>query len=183
MNRNLNYKELEKYALGDDDLRRILGNNITIVSYPDLKHLNDIDEVFDDMGRCILLFLTQDESSGHWLCMHKEGDDIHYFDPYGNTLLDLRGGDKEWLSMGKLKQLQQENPLLLKLLIKSNKKVYYSTYSYQKDKTNVNTCGRHCCVRLLYKNLDLKQYYDMIKNSGLTPDEFVTNITFHILKK
>lgn len=174
----MSYK-IEEYPLGDSDIRKILGDEIKIISYPQLENYNNIDDIFDSQGRCILLFLTIDETTGHWLCMHKEGDSIHYFDPYGRGV----DKDKQWLSKNKLRELNQDKPLLMNLLRASGKKVFYNTYEFQEDRKGINTCGRHCTVRLLYKDLDLYKYYKLIKNSKKTPDEFVSEITFDIIKK
>jgi hypothetical protein len=175
----MNYTKIEEYPLGDSDLREILGNNINIMSYPDLEKYNNIEDIFDDEGRCIILFLTIDETTGHWLCMHHDEEGIHYFDPYG------KGVDKtkQWLSKNKLRELNEDKPLLMNLLKKSGKKVFYNSYDFQEDRKGINTCGRHCAVRLLYKDLDLNHYYNFIKKSKLYPDEFVALITFNIIKK
>ena len=181
MEDKIDCKKIEEYALGDDDIKNILGDDINIVIYPDLEKYNDIDEVFDDKNRVIILFLTTNEYTGHWLCLHKdEFDNIHYFDPYGSGI----DKDKKWLSQTKLEELNQSKVSLLNLIKKTaNNGVYYNSYDFQKDKQGINTCGRHCCVRLLFKHLDLDDYYKMIKKSNLTPDEFVSYITFQIIKK
>ena len=36
---------------------------------------------------------------------------------------------------------------------------------------------------LKYYKKSLKQFYDMVKNSGLDEDEFITKLSFQILKK
>jgi hypothetical protein len=179
MNKNLNYDKLEKYPLSDSDLKDILGDNIKIIIYPNLNDVYDIEEIFDDMGRCMVLFLTEDQYTGHWLCLHKEGDDIYYFDPYGEKI----DADRKWLGKSKLQELHEEKPLLKDLLLRSGKKIYYNSYPFQEDREDINTCGRHCSTRLLYKHLDLDDYYDMIRKSNLNPDQFVSNITYKILNK
>jgi len=178
---NINYETIEEYPLGDDDIRKILGNNINIIAYPELDNYNDVDEIFDDQNRVIILFLTTDKNTGHWLCLHKDKqDNIFYFDPYGEGI----DKNKKWLTRSKLEELNQDKISLLRLLKNTaNNGVYYNTYDFQDDRKGINTCGRHCCVRLLYKDLDLDDYYDMIKKSNLTPDQFVSKITFNIIKK
>jgi len=176
----MNIEEIKEYPLGDSDLKNILGQNIKIISYPDLANYNNIDDIFDNEGRCIILFLTENEYTGHWLCMHKDNEGIiHYFDPYGRGV----DKDKNWLSRSKLQELHQDKPLLMNLLRGSGKKVYFNTYDFQLDKEGINTCGRHCAVRLLYKDLDLDDYRKMIQESNLSPDAFVSKITFDIIKK
>jgi hypothetical protein len=176
MNKSL--KQVEEYALSDDDIEKILGKPF-IFSYPYLEDVNSIDDVFDSQGRSIMLFLTEDENTGHWVCMIKKQDGIHYFDPYG---IKPEGG-KKWLSKENLEDLDQDKPVLTQLFRKSGYPIYYNDHKFQSESSGVNTCGRHCCVRLYFKDLSLEEYYDMIKKSGMTPDEFVSNITFQILKK
>lgn len=172
-------KEVKSYPLGDDDLKNILGSNINILSYPDLENYEHIDDIFDDEGRCIILFLTENEFTGHWLCLHKDEDGIHYFDPYGKSV----DATKKWLSRTKLEQLNQDNPLLINLLKGSGEPVYYNSFDFQDDRKDINTCGRHCAVRLLFKDLSLDEYLQMIEESKLKPDSFVSNITYKIIKK
>jgi hypothetical protein len=172
-------EEVIEYALSDSDLRKLLGDDIKIVIYPELENVNDIEEVFDNKGRCMVLFLTENENTGHWLCLHLDGEEIHYFDPYGNGV----DKNRSWLSRAKLIELNEDQPFLRKLLLQSGKKVYYNDFPFQEDRNDINTCGRHCATRLLYKDLDLDDYYNMIKESNLTPDEFVSNITYEILNK
>ena len=56
---------IKDYPLSDDDIRTILGNDIKIITYPMLGKMRDISEAFDSKGRCIMLYLTHSESSGH----------------------------------------------------------------------------------------------------------------------
>jgi hypothetical protein len=176
----MNLSEIKEYPLSDTDIRTILGNDINMLSYPELENFNHIDQIFDRQGRCVLLFLTVDERTGHWLCLHKDKEDsIHYFDPYGRGV----DKDKNWLSRSKLQELHQDKPSLMKLLRNSGKKVYFNTYDFQDDRDGINTCGRHCAVRLLFKDLDLEDYRNMIRESNLSPDAFVSKITFDIIKK
>jgi len=176
---NKNIKELEAYALGDDDLRNILGSDISIIPYANLNDVNNIDEIFDNKGRAIILFATSEPNVGHWLCLHKNGDEIEYFDPYGNCI----DCNRKWLTKSKLIELHEDKPVLMKLLKASGKNVYYNSYAFQEDGNNINTCGKHCAVRLLFKNLNLDEYLDMIKKSNLSPDVFVSKYIFNIIKK
>jgi len=170
--------KIQEYALGDDDIEKILGKTF-IFSYPYLDDVAHIDDIFDKKGRSIMLFLTEDENTGHWCCMIKKDDGIHYFDPYGLP----PEGDKKWLTNQELEKLDQANPKLIKLMRESGYPVYTNNYEFQVDKKGVNTCGKHCCVRLLYKHLNLDQYKNMIDKSGLTPDEFVSKVVFDIIGK
>lgn len=166
------------YSLSDLDIKKICGDT-NIIKYPDLANYTNIDDIFDDKGRCILLFLTVDDHTGHWIAMIKKGNNIEYFDPYG-TCPDC---NKKWLTTQKLINLDQDKPLLPELFNRSGCKITYNVYPFQEDRAGINNCGRWCAMRLLYYKKSLKQFYDMVKKSGLDEDEYITKSSFQILKK
>jgi hypothetical protein len=73
-------KKIRQYSLSNDDINAILDPDTKIFSYPKFADMKHIDEAFDNLGRCVFLFLTESESSGHWVCMFKRGNVIEYFD-------------------------------------------------------------------------------------------------------
>jgi hypothetical protein len=104
---------------------------------------------------------------------------IEFFDPYGEppekALETVPEENKEALG--------EDEPLLTRLMRASGKEVYYNTYGFQKDKKDVNTCGRHAVVRCLYAPYSLEKYKNIIDNSGMTPDNFVSALTAEKLGK
>ena len=171
-------KEVEAYALGDDDLQKILPNSHIFTS-PYLKQVKDIDEIFDDEGRALMLYLTEDKHTGHWVALLRYPDHIEFFDPYG----ERPDHELTWLGMGKRVELEEGKPLLSKLLREKGLPVVYNKHQFQQDGADIATCGRHSACRLLFKDRTLPQYASMISKSGLTPDEFVSRITFPLIKK
>lgn len=159
--------------LTDADIRKILGKDIKIITYPQLNTFRHIDQAFDRKGRCILLYLTQSETSGHWVCMLNKGKSIEFFDPYGEppeyALKEIPSSTR--------KTLNGDEFVLTRLLKESGKKVIYNTYPFQKDRKNVNTCGRHSVVRCLYAPYSLAKYKKVMDESGMTPDNFVSALT------
>ncbi len=174
----MNLSKILNYSLSDTDIKKICGNT-NIIPYPKLADYENIDDLFDDKGRCILLFLTVNEHTGHWICMIKKNNRIDYFDPYG-TCPDC---DKKWLSKDKLIELDEDKPLLKKLFQNSGCNIYYNVYPFQEDKAGINDCGRWCAVRLLHYKKSLREFYNMVKNSNLDEDEFISKLSFQILKK
>lgn len=170
-------KKALDYALSDADIRKILGDDIPIMTYQDLKGHSSLP--FDRKGRLILLFPNASPTEGHWCCLLKRRNEIEFFDPYG----DPPESQKEDLPEETQEQFGIEEPMLTRLLRQSRCPVFYNTYPFQKERGDVNTCGRHCVVRCLYAPSSLKQYKQAISKSGLTPDEFVVGITADILKK
>lgn len=170
---------VKDYALSDADIRTVLGSNIPILTYPDLAHKQSIDECFDDQGRCVLLFLTNGPNEGHWCCMLNKRNGIHFFDPYGEKPEEQFDG----LSSSYLKTLDEDRPHLTKLLRASGRPVFYNTHQFQQKANDIATCGRHCVARCLYAPYSLEQYKRVIDKSGLSPDDFVSGLTYDKLRK
>lgn len=173
-------KQAEAYSLGDDDIRKLLGSDIKITSYPALEHIHDIGQLFDRHGRAVLFFPQESASVGHWIALIKQGRQIEFFDSYGHYP-DTQKPDKETQM-----SLHMDQPLLTKLLEDaehSGYRIIYNKVAMQKSKDDVQTCGRQVVCRLLYSKYPIAQYREMIRKTGMTPDEFVTRETMESLGK
>jgi len=84
---------IKSYALSNSDIERILGKT-KILTYPELGDLRNWEDAFDEQGRSVVLFLTENEQTGHWVGLIRNDKTIEYFDPYG----EAPEGDKKWLS-------------------------------------------------------------------------------------
>ena len=125
--------EIKETPLSNEDINIML-NGTKIFKYPDLEDMNSIDEIFDDQGRAVMLFLTKDENTGHWISLHKKENIIYYFDPYGYDVDE----EKEFIPDYKLEELNQEQPFLMDLFKKSKYKVYSNQYAFQNRKGPVH---------------------------------------------
>lgn len=170
---------IKEYPLSNEDIQQILHPDTKIWVYPQLAELNTIEECFDELGRCIILYLTSDERTGHWVAMLKRGKTIEYFDPYGKK----PDNPLTWLTADAKTELDESKSYLYPLFRKSKCKVIYSMFSYQENTADINTCGRHCITRLVLKDHTLEQYHEIIQKSGLDPDTFVSLFTHDILGK
>jgi hypothetical protein len=170
--------EVREYPLTDTDIEKLLPG-LKVISYPALNDMKHIDEAFDSEGRVLILYLTEDEHTGHWVCMLKKGRTIEYFDPYGKYRPDE---ERKWLSKHKLEELDQDYPTLTNLLKDSRYKVLINPYHFQKERNNISTCGRHCTTRLHFKTKTLPQYKRLIDESGMDPDDYVSAFTYRVLK-
>jgi hypothetical protein len=128
----------------------------------------------------MMLYLTEDASTGHWVCMIKRGKEIEYFDPYGGYKPD---SERRWLSPQKLEELGQDEPTLSRMIKAAGYKVVSNPYHFQREGIDINTCGRHCCSRLLFSHLPLKDYKAMITESRVPADKFVTLFISQLLHK
>jgi len=181
LERSNELNKVEAYSLSETDIQKMIPT-LKIISYPDLLHANSIDEVLDPKGRLMLLYLTENRNTGHWVCLlkYRNSKIIEYFDPYGNYRPD---GEGKWLSKQKLKELDQGTKKLTQLLNSCSYEIKSNAYPFQKDGINMNTCGRHCTTRLYFKHLKLPQYIKLVKSSGLSADEFVSGFTFGLIGK
>lgn len=153
-------KKIKDYALSNDDIQAILEPDTKIFTYPAFADMESIDEAFDQLGRCIFLFLTQSETAGHWLCMFKRDDNtIEYFDSYGQK----PEAQREWLTEEKLTELGEGEPYLYDLMRQSGYKVFYNKFPYQTDRNDINTCGRWAVARLIMKDYSNMQFHNAVK--------------------
>ena len=168
-----------EYSLSDDDIKRLLGGNIKITSYPDLDKVDHLNDIFDSRGRAILFFPQESEQSGHWTALIRDGRQIEFFDPYGEP----PEAQKDTLPNSKLEELRMKKPLLSKLLDESGCRIIFNKKQLQELEDDIHTCGRHCVCRLLHYKLAIQRYRDMISRSGMSPDEFVVKETYNDLGK
>lgn len=172
-------EKVRKYALSDDDLRRLLGADIAIHNYPDLEKMRSIDELFDDKGRAILLYPNSSPTSGHWVALLRRPKKIEFFDSYG----DAPDTQNDNLPTSYLETLDAARPYLTRLLRSSGLPVFYNTHGFQKERGDVATCGKHAAVRLFYGPYSLAKYKKVIDSSGLAPDDFVSGVVYSMIKK
>ena len=172
-------EDIKSYALSDADMKKVIPT-LKIISYPEMLKAKSIDDVLDEKGRLMLLYLTEDQNTGHWVCLLKRRNQpvLEYFDPYGGYGPD---GESEWLSPEELEEFGQDTFHLSKLIRNSPYTLVVNKTAFQKDKTDNNTCGRHCLCRLYMKHLTLPQYTKLLKGSGVSPDDFVSGFTYNLI--
>ena len=172
------------YALTDEDMRTVLGRDVSLHEYPELSTLS-VDTMFDSQGRCVLLELTK-PSSGHWVCMLKTPGKLEYFSSYGDPPTGKKSEMDTWLTYQQRTALQENDGNMQRILDEAKAKGFslaYNNVDLQSKRSGVETCGRHVCCRLLNRHLNLTDYLDMIQASGKTPDEYVVLVTQRILGK
>lgn len=168
------------YSLSNEDINAILDPDTNIITYPDLANVESIDDIFDSLGRVIMLYPVDSNYSGHWIAMLKKGDSIEYFDPYGLPPEQPR----KWVSPQKNQRMGQGASYLTNLFRNSGYKIYWSKYPYQKMRNDVATCGRWAVTRLVCKDLSLPQFHRLVmEKSNGDPDGFATRFTAQILGK
>lgn len=176
--------EVKEYALSNTDLQDIIGKT-NIFTYPQLENIRSIDELFkkgkNGVETAIMLYLTESNNVGHWIGLIKKGDTVEMFDPYGNKPEKL---NKE---VGGAMNHKQDPTLLRDKVKESGYKLIYNNKQHQPVSPDINTCGRHAVMRLMFGFLPLDEYNKKIKqiakDSGITVDDLATGLTHEIIGK
>ena len=165
-------KNAEEIELSEDDIRKIVDNEVNVISYEDLFSYGSIESALGPYKALIVLYEVQSHSEGHWGLLYLQNNVLHFFDPLGIEM------DKELdliPNFYKLNNHGEPTPHLTYLVEKSGYKVISNKTRYQKVDSHVNTCGRHCCVRLKFRHLDEEQYKKLW--SVIPADKEVTELT------
>ncbi len=171
--------KLRQKSLSGDEILKIAGGKAKVITYPELRKYNRIEDAFDKNKALIIIYLTR-HNYGHWTCLF-EGKDkrIEFFDSYGL----LPDDEIKFIPEIFRRQSGQYLPHLTWLLYNSNRKIHYNNHKLQKDLADNNTCGRHVGLRLLLRDATCDEYAKLFKGYKLSPDEIVTIITEHILNR
>lgn len=173
---------IEKYeniALSNFDILKILDDKTNIILYPDLYQYRTLDECLQPYGSAIILFEAKPQY-GHWVCVFKTiNGEIEFFNPYGGY-----PDDSLWYIPYRFREVSHQlYPHLSYLLINSPYELSYNEFQFQKHGKNIKTCGRWCCARLLFRQLDLYEFKNLIdelkRKLHLSGDKIVTLLTMN----
>lgn len=148
---------LKNIALSNHDITKLLDGQVNIILYPDLHKYTSIDQLLSPYDACILLYESKPDY-GHWCALIKHGDSIEFFNPYGG----LPDASLKLINPEFRIESNQVLPYLKILMFKSPYELNYNEFRFQKKGYNIKTCGRHCVVRVLCKNMNIYQYKDLL---------------------
>ena len=165
------------YSISNVDIEAYVGKG-HIIKYANLTNFNNIDDVFN--GNSFVIVLIESKPfSGHWVCMLRYDNTIELFDSYSGTI----DNELKYISKNMKNMLGEKENVLTDLLKKSGYKVVINKYKFQKESNTIDTCGRHCLLRILMficAKMDLNQYTNWFKKSSkmlkLSNDELVVNV-------
>lgn len=174
-------KKDQAYALSNRDIAHLLPD-VPITAYPSFAQDLPLDNVVDEHGRGIVLFVKSEEGAvlnGHWLAVDIRPDKtVLLFDPYGghtepwqlnHTFVD--GGMPELVEQG------QARPLLAPYFRSHGYKPVYNHTRLQAMRDGISTCGRHCVVRLWRSDMGDAEYAKWLQSFPGPPDVIVTQMT------
>jgi len=178
--------------LSDKEVLRLAGNGAKVVLYPDIAKYDDIDDLFGNYNKILLLYVNQTDSqsiTGHWVCLlrnRRNGKLIYEVsDSYGKEIDGhLDNFPKEYRD-----SLGQSKNFLTRLLYKklknsNNSEVHYNQIGLQNKKPNIATCGRFAGVRARFSDIPLEkyqQYFRELRNKGYDLDKVIVNISNKLL--
>lgn len=157
------------YFMTDQDMG-YCNPDASIIKYDLLTKIFNIDNLFRNTNKIIILYLLQSRSKGHWVTLFRDPSGVyHFFDSYGlpeDTEVDhLTDGQR---------QEYNERKDRLHILLKG-KPTHYNNICYQKPGTA--TCGMFVTHRLHHADLNEGEYYDLMKDlchkDQATPDAIV----------
>jgi hypothetical protein len=170
----MSIQDYENIALSDKQVLQLVPAHLVL--YPDLTKYKTIDQVLGPETACLLLFEAK-PNYGHWCCLFRTGNDIEFFNPYGGYPDD----SLNYIPLHFREVSNQLVPYLSMLLIESPYNLSYNEHRFQKRSADIKTCGRHCAVRLAFRDLSLAAYSKLISTVGrklhLDPDGVVTVLT------
>lgn len=183
----MDIEEKVEKPMSDDDIKKYLPD-AKILTTQDLNKYNNIEEIFkkNKYVDYVIILFQNEKNSGHWCALMKYGNYYEFFDSYGNSPEKVY----KFTSPSMRKSLNINNNKLCSLFDKTKKKVLYNAIKYQKNGNNqqeINTCGRHCCYRilsLLGKGYTLPEYNDnMIKSKKQFKDKSYDEIVSYLINQ
>ncbi len=163
-------KKLESKPFSGEDILNILDQKTKIVLYNEIKKYKSIDSLLHPYGNVVILYETK-PGYGHWVCIikHKgKNPYIEFFDSYGM---------KPDQQLDYVPENMKSQPYLLKLFLKSEYPIIYNSKQLQQLMDDVSSCGRHVALRLVLRDIPLKEYLKLIINQKYNPDMIVTYLT------
>ena len=168
-------KDGEKVSLSDTDILNITDNKCKVMRYQDLENYDNIDQALEPHGAIVLLY-QHEADFGHWVAVFKVNNStIEVFDSYGIPI------DSEIdFSPFQIRRHKGEKVAHLTHLIEQSQytKVLENKVPLQNDKKDVNTCGRWASIRIRFRDVPLKQFDKMFRNTSCGDSDFtVTALT------
>lgn len=169
--------KVEGLSLSIEDIMNAMNHQVRVWAYSSLNPDVDLAKYFEN-DCMVVLYPASSALVGHWVCLwiDEKRKTLNFQDSYG---LDI---DEE-LRYSSYASIDNVRPVLKQMFLsmckRYNLKPVINTYKFQqfKTKTNVNTCGRWCIVRLKLRFLSQPDFIKLFKNNKYTPDALVSLLT------
>jgi len=159
----MNRENLLKYPLSGEEMIR-LNPGARLITYDKLNNIVDIEQVFKNSDKVIILYLLQSRNAGHWVSVFKNEQGYNFFDSYGH----VPDYEVDNLTVSQRQDFNEKRDILTKLFYNNN--VYYNNHKFQQKGTM--TCGCFVSHRLNNYLLTDDEYCDELEKIK-NPDLFV----------
>ncbi len=172
-------KQVYVNDLNLQDVQGLTRNKVPVILYDDLTTESDIISLLGPNKRAFLLFPTGVDPSGHFIALLYNSNTrvFEHMDPYG---LDI---NQELKYSTNAKVQQNILQFIYNKLQQQGIKILYNPYKFQQLTNGINTCGKHCAVRLRFHFLDIHHYAKLMLGQKMSADWLVSIISFLCLFK
>lgn len=193
------FEKEKRKALSTADIFDIAKMTCNVLKYPDLKYMNNLNDLFEesssdyrllrpqydfDHNTCILLYMSR-PNFGHWCSITRKVDldsgtdlRIDFLDPYGTIIDD----QLDYIKKDFRDESDQNKAYLCKLLSDFNGDVHYNSIQLQKLDGKSSTCGRYAALFLKYNQIPVERFAELLKKaskkSNISVDDLVTAMTY-----
>jgi hypothetical protein len=155
-------EDLEKYlAIKPND----------VMKYSELSKYKTIEDLLPKDKDFQIILIEDTYNSGHWVCVMRYGKTIEYFNSYKDK------PDADWKFIPRMMRLilGQGSNEMTRLLNDAKSRgwnIAVNDHKFQKLSPKIQTCGRHCVMRIEmmrmgYNNADyVKKMKDLVKKEG-----------------
>ena len=163
--------EKKKLPLSDKDVVDLVDKKAKVVLYENLHKYDNLNQVFGKFDAIFLMYPTSSLNYGHWVAVLKRngGKQIEVFDPLGTKGID---DQLNWTSP-QVRSVIGNVPQLTRVLLTTpdSVEIINNKVPFQKDNTNVSSCGRHTALRILMRKYPLDEFTEYFKTkAGKGPD-------------
>ena len=162
----------EGFSLSVPDLFAITNGKMSFHTFTDLEKFDTLDAALGEHGAMIILYRAT-KNYGHYVAMFKVGNDaIEFFDPVGIPL-------NEELIPFEFAKEHSRYDFLQSLVSDSGYRLIENHVQLQENNKDINTCGRHAALRIVWRFMSLKRYQGLFRRNKLhfSPDWYVTALT------
>lgn len=201
------FEKEKRKALSTADIFDIAKMTCNVLKYPDLKYMNNLNDLFEesssdyrllrpqydfDHNTCILLYMSR-PNFGHWCSITRKSGNARHFsereslrtayridflDPYGTIIDD----QLDHINQDFRDESDQNKAYLCKLLSNFNGDVHYNSIQLQKLDGKSSTCGRYAALFLKYNQIPVERFAELLKKaskkSNISVDDLVTAMTY-----
>ena len=167
--------EIIEEPMDDRELRMCLGKGVKILRYKDLNRYSSMKQLLPKKNDACMILYENAPRDGHWCAITRNHGKIHFFDPYG----EKPDRQLKYTNYSRQNVTQGGEQSLSNLLTTANCPIEYNEIPYQRESSDVNTCGRHCVcwIKESLHGGTLEGYYKKMLNykrlHKMNPDEVV----------